>query len=120
TFYPKSRTTAYLNGLAAKLHQSIYRNKHEKGGRFLTFWKYELPLLFKQYEKQLLYAFLFFLTFCLMGALSARYDDTFVRLIMGKRYVNMTKENIENGDPFGVYKQSGSFEMFFFIAINNI
>ncbi|MFC7525757.1 stage II sporulation protein M [Parapedobacter sp. GCM10030251] len=120
TFYPKSRTTAYLNGLAAKLHQSIYRNKREKGGRFLSFWKYELPLLFKHHEKQLLYAFLFFLTFCLMGALSARYDDTFVRLILGDQYVNMTNENIKNGDPFGVYKQADSFEMFFFIAINNI
>lgn len=120
TFYPKSLTTAYLNGLAASLHQSIYRNKREKGGRFLTFWKHELPLLFKQHEKQLLYTFVFFLTFCLMGALSARYDDTFVRLIMGDSYVNMTNENIKNGDPFGVYKQLGSFEMFFFIAINNI
>ncbi|PPL00967.1 stage II sporulation protein M [Parapedobacter indicus] len=120
TFYPKSQTTAYLNGLAAKLHQSIYRNKREKGGRFLTFWKHELPLLFKQYERQLLYAFLFFLTFCLMGALSARYDDTFVRLILGDSYVNMTNENIKNGDPFGVYKQTNSFEMFFFIAVNNI
>ena len=55
-----------------------------------------------------------------MGALSARYDDTFVRLILGDQYVNMTNENIKNGDPFGVYKQADSFEMFFFIAINNI
>ena len=59
TFYPKSKTTAYLNGLAAGLHQSIYKNKSEKSNRFLTFWKYELPLLFKTYQKQLLYAFLF-------------------------------------------------------------
>ena len=120
TFYPKSKTMAYLNGLAARLHQSIYRNKHEKGGRFITFWKYELPLLFKQHERQLLYAFLFFIVFCLMGALSAKYDDTFVRLIMGDGYVNMTNQNIENGDPFGVYKKMDPFEMFFHIAINNI
>lgn len=120
TFYPKSKTTAYLNGLAARLHQSIYRNKREKSGRFARFWRYELPLLFKKHEKQLLYAFLFFFTFCLMGALSARYDDTFVRLIMGDGYVNMANENIENGDPFGVYKHTGPFEMFFYIAVNNI
>ncbi len=120
TFYPKSKTTAYLNGLAARLHQSIYRNKREKSGRFVSFWKYELPLLFKQYERQLLYAFLFFIVFCLMGALSAKYDDTFVRLIMGDGYVNMTNEHIENGDPFGVYKKMDPFEMFFYIAINNI
>jgi len=45
TFYPKSKTTAYLNGLAAGLHQSIYRNKKEKLNRFGHFWKYELPML---------------------------------------------------------------------------
>lgn len=27
TFYPQSETTAYLNGLTAHLHQSIYKNK---------------------------------------------------------------------------------------------
>src|SRR5476651_106935 len=64
TFYPNSKTTAYLNGLAATLHQTIYKNKTERGNRFVDFWKLELPLLFKQYEKQLLYSFLFFLVFC--------------------------------------------------------
>jgi hypothetical protein len=46
TFYPKSKTTAYLNGLAAVLHQSIYKNKKEDNNRFITFWKTELPVLF--------------------------------------------------------------------------
>src|SRR5665213_1776462 len=55
TFYPQSKTTAYLNGLAAKLHQSIYKNKTEKSNRFILYWRYELPLLFKTYQKQLLY-----------------------------------------------------------------
>ncbi|MBC8054825.1 MAG: stage II sporulation protein M [Sphingobacteriaceae bacterium] len=120
TFYPKSKTTAYLNGLASRYHQSIYRNKKEKSTRFLLFWKVELPLLFKKYQKLLFYSLLFFLVFALIGILSAKYDDTFVRLIMGDGYVNMTNENIENGDPFGVYKKHDSFIMFLYIAINNI
>lgn len=120
TFYPKSKTTAYLNGIASLLHQSIYRNKKEDSSRFITFWKFELPLLFYKYRRQLLYAFLFFLTFALIGALSAKHDDTFVRLIMGDSYVNMTNENIAKGDPFGVYKRQNEFEMFFMIAANNI
>jgi uncharacterized membrane protein SpoIIM required for sporulation len=119
TFYPTSKTTAYLNGVASVLHQSIYKNKKEKTSRFINFWKFELPILFYTYRKQLLYSFLFFLTFSLIGALSAKYDDTFVRLIMGEGYVNMTNENIAKGDPFGVYKQSGEFEMFIQIAANN-
>lgn len=120
TFYPKSNTTKYLNGLAAAFHQSIYKNKKEKTSRFITFWKYELPLVFYKHRKPLLYSFLFFTVFSLIGALSARYDNTFVRLIMGDDYVNMTNQNIAKGDPFGVYKQGGSFLMFVMIALNNI
>ncbi|WP_256010668.1 stage II sporulation protein M [Desertivirga xinjiangensis] len=120
TFFPKSNTTAYLNGLAAHFHQSIYVNKKEKSGRFKSFWITELPLLFKKHEKQLLYSFLFFVVFCFIGALSAKFDDSFVRLILGDGYVNMTNENISKGDPFGVYKKEGEFAMFFYIASNNI
>lgn len=120
TFYPKSKTTAYLNGLASKFHQSIYKNKSEKGNRFITFWKFELPLLFKTYQKQVMYSFIFFIVFCLMGALSARYDDNFVRLIMGDEYVDMTNANIAKGEPFGVYNSKSETLMFFGIAANNI
>lgn len=120
TFYPKSKTTAYLNGLAAGLHQSIYKNKSEKSNRFLTFWKYELPILFKTYQRPLLYSFIFFIIFCSIGALSAKYDENFVRLILGDGYVDMTNANIAKGDPFGVYKQGGETLMFLAIATNNI
>ncbi|MBG9377973.1 stage II sporulation protein M [Panacibacter sp. DH6] len=120
TFYPKSNTEKYLNGLAALFHQKIYRNKKEKKNRIFWFWQYELPFLFKRYQKQFLYAAALFVLFALMGALSAKYDDNFVRLILGDDYVNMTAENIDKGDPFGVYKQSGSLLMFLGIAVNNI
>jgi len=120
TFYPKSKTTEYLNGLAATLHQSIYKNKTEKGNRFITFWKYELPLLFKEYQKQLLYSFIFFSVFTLMGILSAKYDDSFLRVILGDHYVDETNANIAKGDPFGIYKEQGEFSMFLDIASHNI
>lgn len=120
TFYPKSNTTKYLNGLAASFHQSIYKNKKEKTNRFITFWQYELPLIFYKHRKPLLYSFIFFMVFCLMGALSAKYDNTFIRLIMGNDYVNMTNDNIKKGDPFGVYKSGSSSLMFLQIAFNNI
>jgi uncharacterized membrane protein SpoIIM required for sporulation len=120
TFYPQSKTTTYLNGLAATLHQSIYKNKTESSNRFLLFWKVELPLIFKTYEKQLLYAFLFFFVSCLIGILSAKYDQGFIRMFFGPGYVDMTNENIAKGDPFGVYKQESEFSMFFYIAMHNI
>jgi uncharacterized membrane protein SpoIIM required for sporulation len=120
TFYPKSKTTDYLNGIASTLHQSIYKNKKEESGRFIRFWKLELPLLFYQYRKQLLYALIFFIVACAIGVLSAKYDHSFLRMFFGDGYVNMTKENIAKGDPFGVYKQQKEFEMFLLIAQNNL
>jgi uncharacterized membrane protein SpoIIM required for sporulation len=120
TFYPKSKTTAYLNGLAGRFHQSIYKNKSEKGNRFITFWKYELPLLFYKHRKPLLYAFSFFMVFCLIGWLSAMYDENFVRLILGDAYVDKTNANIARGEPFGVYNSESEVLMFLGIAANNI
>ncbi|WP_158825263.1 stage II sporulation protein M [Mucilaginibacter lacusdianchii] len=120
TFYPKSKTTTYLNGLAAKLHQSIYKNKKVKSNRFVAFWKYELPEVFATYQKQMLYSFLFFTTFCLLGVLSAKYDEQFVELILGHEYVAMTNANIAKGQPFGVYNSENEFLMFFQIGLNNI
>ncbi len=120
TFYPGSNTTKYLNGLAALFHQHIYKNKKEKSSRVWNFWQFELPWLFRYYHRQFAYSLIFFLVFCFIGAISAKYDESFIRLILGESYVNMTNENIEKGDPFGVYKSSGSLNMFFSIAFNNI
>jgi uncharacterized membrane protein SpoIIM required for sporulation len=56
----------------------------------------------------------------MIGALSARYDDTFLRIILGDGYVNTTNENIEKGDPFAIYKSMDQIFMFVYIAFNNI
>lgn len=120
TFYPESKTTAYLNKLAAGFHHTIYKNRKENSNRFLLFWKFELPLLFKRYHKEILWSFLFFMTFFFVGMISAKYDDTFVRLIMGDAYIDMTTANIAKGDPFGVYKDKSTFGMLYGIASNNL
>ncbi|MDT3405260.1 stage II sporulation protein M [Mucilaginibacter terrae] len=120
TFYPNSKTIGYLNQLAARFHTSIYKNKKEKKGRFAAFWKYELPLLFYRHRRALLYSFIFFSISMLIGVLSAKYDNSFVNLVMGDDYVNMTNDNIAKGDPFGVYKKENEFMMFIMIAKNNL
>ncbi|GAB3721559.1 stage II sporulation protein M [Hymenobacter agri] len=120
TFYPGSQTTAYLNGLAGKLHQNLYRNKPEKTGRFGQFWAEELPLLVARHHRTLRVAALLFVVFTAIGALSAALDDRFVRVVLGDGYVNMTLENIRKGDPMGVYKSGGETVMFLGITLNNI
>jgi uncharacterized membrane protein SpoIIM required for sporulation len=120
TFYPNSKTTLYLNGLAAGFHQSIYKNKKEKTNRIIFFWQFELPLLFRKYHRQLLYSFIFFISFFLIAFISCMYDKSFVRLILSDEYVDMTNDNIAKGDPFGVFKSQDPFIMFWLIAKNNI
>jgi len=120
TYYPNSPTTQYLNALAAKVHQSIYRNKKERFERLFTFWAYELPLLFRSVHKELFISFLIFFLFGVIGAVSTHIDHDFPRLIMGDRYVNMTLENIAKGDPMAVYKGMESDEMFLQITLNNV
>ncbi|HWY33732.1 MAG TPA: stage II sporulation protein M, partial [Nitrosopumilaceae archaeon] len=120
TYYPQAKTTQYLNGLAARVHQEIYRNKKESRNRILSFWKEELPLVVHQHHKQLLISLLVFLTALLIGIISAAYDDGFVRLILGDTYLNQTIENINNQDPMAVYKKMHQAEMFIGITVNNI
>lgn len=120
TRYPKSRTTQYLNALAGKVHLQIYKNKREDKNRFKTFWQYEIPEAMYGARKQLLYAFIIFIVAGVMGAVSTHYDDTFVRLILGDGYVNMTLENIKRGTPTDVYSNMGQTAMFFLITWNNV
>lgn len=120
THYPKSDVTVYLNNLSTKVHQDIYRNKKQGKNRFIQFWKLELPEIFWIHRKEFLAAFLFFLASCIIGGFSAANDPNFVRLILGDSYVNMTLENIDKGEPLGVYGSMAQTDMFFAITFNNI
>lgn len=120
TQYPESRTTRYLNALAGKVRLEIYKNKKEKSRRFITFWTEEVPDVMYVSRKVFTYAFIIFMVTVTIGAVSAYYDDTFVRLILGDAYVNMTLENIKKGNPTNVYASQTPLMMFVMIAWNNI
>ena len=120
TFYPDSNTERYLNQLAGKYYLNIYKNRKQSYSRLVTFWTKELPLMFKSAHRQLLLAFSIFAAAALMGVFSAAHDEDFVRLILGDSYVNMTLENIKNGDPMAVYKSANADWMFISIMYNNI
>ncbi|MCD9016056.1 stage II sporulation protein M [Parachryseolinea silvisoli] len=120
TQYPDSRVTTYLNNLASKIHLEIYKNKKEDRSRFRTFWTHEIPSAVYASRKQMLYALLIFLIAGAVGVVSTLYDDTFTRLILGDYYVNMTLENIHNGNPTAVYEGGNESDMFFRITLNNI
>lgn len=120
SLYPNSKTSLYLNDLSIQAHNKIYKNKKEKSGRIITFWTQEIPELFSYKLKELSIAFLVFIFFCAVGAISQLNDPSFARLILGDGYVNLTMSNIENQDPLAIYKMQSQLDMFFQITFNNI
>lgn len=120
THYPHSNTIKYINSIAARIYLSIYKNNKEKSNRLFHFFKVELPLIMYRNRKILLFTFLFFIVFMLLGVFSAWQDQSFVRGVLGDRYVDMTEANIASGDPFKVYKDEEPLIMFLKITWNNI
>ena len=120
THYPQSITTRYLNALAAGIFQKLNMGRKEKLARFTSFWRYEVPLAVGRHHREMLFVFLFFLLTVAIGVVSTHYDESFPRIVLGDEYVDMTIENIENGDPMAVYKNSESNAMFLGITFNNI
>ena len=106
THFPNSRITIYLNNLAFALHHEIYRNKREKWGRVFTFWTDEVPQTMYDARRELLISFVVFTISIFIGVLSTANDPNFVRLILGNSYVDMSLENIANGEPMAVYDVS--------------
>ncbi len=120
THYPGSDISGYLNDLTSKFHTAIYTNKREKKGRVKRFFLYEVPQVMRASHKQLLTSFLVFGVAFLIGWVSSLNDASFTNLILSDGYVKMTIENIESGDPMGVYKDEGALMMFLYITFNNI
>ncbi|MBN2166399.1 MAG: stage II sporulation protein M [Marinilabiliaceae bacterium] len=120
TFYAKSRITSYLNRLALKIHQEIYKNKKEKSSRLKQFFKLEVPLILKETQPQLILSFAVFILSVFLGVISALTDDSFIRLILPDSYINKTLNNIQQGNPMGIYGETSQMPMFIAIASNNI
>ena len=120
THFPTSRISIYLNNLASALHNKIYHNKREKWTRIITFWTQEIPQIMYDARRELWVSFIIFTVSVLIGAVSAAGDLDFVRLILGNGYVDMTLDNIANGEPMAVYNGSSEVPMFLGITLNNI
>ncbi|MDR2207015.1 MAG: stage II sporulation protein M [Flavobacteriaceae bacterium] len=120
TYYPKSKTTIYLNHLASSIFQKIYKTRRIEKNRLVYFFKTDVPLLMYQYRKYLLYAFGFFIIFTLIGLVSAIYDKDFNDFFLSEGYVNKTVENIKNHNAVGVYQEGSQLGSTISLIFNNI
>ena len=120
TFYPSGKITQYINSRASGIFLAIYKNRKEENNRLITFWKYDLPLTVRRHHGVIMFAAIIFILFFAVGFFSAKHDTSFVRDVLGDDYVNRTEENIDNGNPLGVYQSGNAFLSWLGIMVNNI
>ena len=120
TFYPSSKVTKYINSEASKIYLSIYKNRKEESNRLTGFWKNDLPLTIRKHHKTVLFAFILFLIFFSIGFFVSLQDEGVARGFFGDRYVDQTLENIEKGNPFGIYESGNPILSWLNLMIHNI
>ncbi len=121
TFYHRRTVRVYLNQLAQKVYTGVHKQKGESLGKFLTVWKISLPLEIYRARKSLLVALVAFLVYTLIGVLTTHINPDFARVVLGDGYVDLTNENIANGNPLAIYgMQESQLQMFMDITTNNM
>ncbi len=71
------RLVNYLNHLVARAHGAIYRSESSGFGVFLSFFRYELPAVFRQTFRYTLVSFLIFLAPAVFGFGVSYLDENF-------------------------------------------
>jgi len=120
TYYNRRTIRVYLNQLAQRVFIGV--NKYQKFSikNVLDFWTIELPLELYRSKKYMGFALISFLAYIALGWISSSVYPDFTATVLGEGYVEMTMENIEQGNPLGVYEGSSSFMMFIQITGNNL
>ncbi len=121
TFYKRRTVRVYLNQLAQRVYTGVHKQKGESLKKFLTVWKTSLPLEIYRARKSLLVALISFLVYTLIGVLSTHINPDFARLVLGDGYVELTNQNIAEGNPLAIYGMTDSqLQMFMDITTNNM
>jgi uncharacterized membrane protein SpoIIM required for sporulation len=120
TFYKRRTVRVYLNQLGQRVYTGVHKQKGESIRKFFTVWKTSLPLEIYRSRKSLMFALIAFLIYTLIGVVTTYMYPDFPRTVMGDAYVNMTLENIQNGNPLAVYESNNQLDMFIRITSNNM
>ncbi|MFN5912485.1 MAG: stage II sporulation protein M [Bacteroidota bacterium] len=120
TFYKRRTVRVYLNQLAQMVFMGVHKQRGESLKKFITVWKTSLPIEIYKSRHSLLLALVAFLVYCLIGLITTHFNPDFPRIVMGDDYVNMTIQNIKNGNPLAVYESPDQTSMFIMITTNNL
>ena len=119
THFAESPVTDYLERIARHFHQHVYGQRPNRWGEVVRTLKYDIPMAFYYSRRDLLVSLTVFLIAMVVGVLSQQMDPDFARTVLGDRYVDMTIQNVANGDPMAVYKDKDTVSMFWHIFLNN-
>jgi uncharacterized membrane protein SpoIIM required for sporulation len=120
TFYKRRTVRVYLNLLAQRVYTGLHIQKGESIRKIVTVWKTSLPLEIYRARKNLYFSFAVFVIWAVLGALTTRENPDFAKIVTSDYYVEMTNENIANGNPMAVYQGQDQLSMFVQITTNNI
>lgn len=120
TFYKRRTVRAYLNQLAQRVFTGVHKQKGESLKNFFSVWHTSLPLEIYRSRKNLLFALIAFIVYALIGVVTSHVDPDFARVVLGDGYIQMTMENIQQGNPLGVYETNDQMAMFIQITTNNL
>lgn len=118
--YPNTIVVRYLNQLAAKAHQEVYRMRKDRIAALRRFWLQTVPMHMSALRSDILVAALLLAVSTVVGVVGTLLDEDFVRGILGHGYVDMTIRNIKEGNPIGVYQDMQPVGMFAYIFFNNL
>jgi uncharacterized membrane protein SpoIIM required for sporulation len=120
TFYNRRTVRVYLNQLAQRVYTSLHIQKGESLKKVISVWKTSLPLEIYRARKNILFAFLVFAIWAIVGAVTTHYNPDFTATVLGEGYVRMTEDNIAKGNPLAVYETESNVAMFIDITTNNL
>jgi len=120
TFYPSSNVTRYINTQASGIYLKLYQNRREESNRLWRFWKYDLPLVLHRHHRPMFFALALFLLFFAIGFFISMKDEAVARSFFGEAYVETTLDNIEKGNPFGIYESGTPLLSWLMLMIHNI
>lgn len=133
THFPEHDVAGYLNKLVGSCHGLLYRRRPVSMVDFATWLTRTVPGMFWDNIRVFVFAFSLFTFGGLVGFLGAHFVPEGEKVFLffsvydpqgaythAANYIEMTEENIEDRNPFGVYESGSSFGMSGRIFTNNI
>jgi uncharacterized membrane protein SpoIIM required for sporulation len=120
TYFPNRTVRVFLNNLLTPVYDRIYRSRPLSVKVIKTFFTDTAPRIHWSARRFIMISFITVMLGFLIGFFGTQHNKSFAVTVLGSSYVSMTEENIEKGDPLGVYKSDSPGEMFLHIATNNL